>query len=54
MPTGTWRKIGQVLRIFDVDPRKKWPQTTSNIVLGPGQFLRMPFVGDDKTRTTHL
>jgi len=43
-----------VLRIFDVDPRKKWPQTTSNIVLGAGQFLRMPFVGDDKTRTTYL
>jgi len=39
-----------VLRIFDVDPRKKWPQTASNIVLGPGQFMRMPFVGDDKIR----
>ena len=38
-----------VLRIFDVDPRKKWPQA-SNIVLGGGQLLRMPFVGDDKTK----
>ena len=42
-----------VLRIFDIDPREKWPQI-SNIVLGPGQFLRMPFVGDDKTRTLYL
>jgi len=42
-----------VLRIFNVDPRQKWPQI-SNIVLGAGQFLRMPFVGDDKTRTLYL
>ncbi len=42
-----------VVRIFDVDPRKKWPQT-SNIMLGAGQFLRMPFVEDDKIRTTYL
>jgi len=42
-----------VVRIFDVDPRKKWPQK-SNIVIGAGQFLRMPFVEDDKTRTTYL
>jgi len=42
-----------VLWIFDVDPRQKWPQT-SKIVLGAGQFLRMPFVEDDKTRTLYL
>ena len=42
-----------VVRIFDVDPRQKWPQI-SNIVLGPGKFLRMPFVEDDKSRTLYL
>jgi len=42
-----------VVRIFDVDPREKWPQI-SNIVLGPGKFLGMPFVEDDKPNTEYL
>jgi hypothetical protein len=42
-----------VVRIFDVDPRQKWPQTSS-IMISAGQFLRMPFVEDDKTRTQYL
>ena len=43
-----------VVRIFDVDPRKKWPLKINNIVLGGYQLLRMPFVGDDKNRTQYL
>jgi len=43
-----------VVRIFDVDPRKQWPLKVNNIVLGGYQLLRMPFVGDDKNRTQYL
>jgi hypothetical protein len=42
-----------VVRIFDVNPKKVWPQK-SNIMIGAGQFLKMPFVEDDKNRTTYL
>jgi len=43
-----------VVRIFDVDPRKQWPLKVNHIVLGGYQLLRMPFVGDDKNRTQCL
>jgi len=43
-----------VVRIFDVDPRKQWPQKVNNIVLGGNRLLRMPFMGDDRSRTQHL
>jgi len=39
-----------VIRIFDVDPRKQWPLKTNNIVLGGYPLLRMPFVKDDRSR----
>ena len=39
-----------VVRIFDVDPRKQWPLKTNNIVLGGYLMLRMPFVQDDRSR----
>jgi len=39
-----------VVRIFDVDPRKQWPLKVNNIVLGGYSMLRMPFVKDDRNR----
>jgi len=41
----------EVVRIFDVNPRKKWPLEVSNVMLGGYQLLRMPFVGDDRSRS---
>jgi len=43
-----------VVRVFDMDPRKQWPQKVNNIVLGGYQMLKMPFVKDDKNRTEYL
>jgi len=39
-----------VVRIYDVDPRKQWPLKTNNIVLGGYPLLRMPFVKDNRSR----
>ena len=39
-----------MVRIFDMNPMKKWPLETSSIVLGGHQLLRIPFVEDDRTR----
>jgi len=43
-----------VVRIFDVDPRKQWPLKVNHIVLGGHPLLRMPFVGDDRNRSQCL
>jgi hypothetical protein len=43
-----------VVRIFDVDPRKQWPLKTNNIMLGGYPMLRMPFVQDDRSRPQSL
>ncbi len=40
----------ECIRIFDVDPMKRWPLPTSNIMLGGRPFVRMPFVVDDIQR----
>jgi len=40
-----------IIRIFDVNPRKQWPLPTNNIVLGGYPMIRMPFVEDDIQRT---
>ncbi len=40
----------ECIRIFDVNPMKKWPLQTSNIVLGGRPFVRMPYVIDDIQR----
>jgi len=39
-----------VVRIYDTDPRKQWPIPTSSVVLGGYPLMRMPFVGDDRSR----
>ncbi len=39
-----------VVRIFDVNPTKKWPLLTNNIILGGYPLMRMPFVADDRNR----
>jgi len=43
-----------VVRIFDMDPRKRWPLKVNNIVLGGYPLLRMPFVKDDRSRSQCL
>ena len=37
-----------IVRIFDVNPMKKWP--TNSIVLGGYPLMRMPFVVEDRNR----
>ncbi len=42
--------MSECVRIFDMDPMKRWPLPTSNIMLGGQPFVRMPFVVDDIQR----
>ncbi len=43
----------ECVRIFDVNPMKRWPLPTSNVVVGGRPFIRMPFVNDDIQRALY-
>ena len=45
--------MSECLRIFDVNPARKWPLPSNNIVLAGRPFVRMPFVVDDIQRPTY-